>query len=256
MKQQSATIIGEPAKPSVRASTPIDSERWASEPYPDYIAEVDRSIAFSGLEQEFFTVGKARRLLDLMHRLGEAPARAHLLDIGCGVGLIHPHIAPSLAAVFGVDVAADAIATARRANPAQRYQVYDGARLPFGPGTFDAAATICVMHHVPPLRWPAFVAEARRVLRPGGLFMIFEHNPWNPLTRRVVARCAFDFDAILLSPPRTAKLLSEAGFTEVGYEFVFLTPFAARPVQWIEDRLRWCPAGAQYVAFGRAPARP
>jgi SAM-dependent methyltransferase len=253
MKEQSAKLNAEPAIPSQEALASTDPERWALEPYPDYVAEVNRSISFSGLGQEFFTVGKARRMLDLMRRFGETPAQAHLLDIGCGVGLIHRHIAPSLGAVFGVDVAADAVEAAKRANPAARYQTYDGTRLPFSPRTFDAATTICVMHHVAPLRWPAFIAEARRVLRPGGLFLVFEHNPWNPFTRRAVSRCAFDFDAVLLSPRRLAGLLTQAGFSEVGYEFLFLTPFSSGPVQWIEDRLRRCPAGAQYVAFGRVP---
>ena len=234
------------------AATPPEP-RWAEEPYPDYVAQVNRSIAFSGVEQNFFTRGKARRMLDLLRRRGEDPGRMRLLDIGCGVGLIHPHIAPSFGEAIGVDVAVDALEAARGANPNVQYQSYDGRRLPAEDNAFDAAATICVMHHVSPPQWLAFAADACRVLRPGGLFMVFEHNPWNPLTRLAVARCPFDFDAVLLSPPRLAKLLREAGFRDVACEFMFFTPFSNPLVAKIEDRLRWCPAGAQYVAVGRKP---
>jgi SAM-dependent methyltransferase len=241
------------ASPASRAA-PLTEPRWAENPYPDYVAEVNRSIAFSGVDQDFFTLGKARRMLDLLARRGEDPGHMRLLDIGCGVGLIHPYVAPSFRETIGVDVALDALEAARRANPGVRYRAYNGRRLPADDGSFDAAATICVMHHVPPAQWVAFVDDAWRVLRPGGLFMAFEHNPWNPLTRLAVARCPFDYDAALLSPPRLARLLREGGFADVACEFMFFTPFAARPATWIEKRLRRLPLGAQYVAVGRKPA--
>jgi SAM-dependent methyltransferase len=231
----------------------VDPARWAHDPYPDYVAEVNRSIAFSGAEQDFFTIGKARRVLDLLRRLGETPAEMSLLDIGCGVGLIHRHLASSFRTITGVDVAGEALAAAQAGNPSIRYHRYDGRRLPCADRAFDAAIAICVMHHVPPAQWRDFVAEAWRALRPGGVLMIFEHNPWNPLTRWAVARCAFDFDAVLLNPPRLAKLLREGGFQDIRREFLFFTPFSAAPIQSGEHYLRWCPAGAQYVAYGRRP---
>jgi len=230
---------------------PIDPARWAREPYPDYTAEVNRSIAFSGAEQGFFTIGKARRLLNLLRRHGQNLAQTRLLDIGCGIGLIHPHLAPSIGDITGVDVSAEALEIARTANPTARYQAYDGQRLPFPDHAFDAATAICVMHHVPPPHWQAFVAETLRILRPGGLFAIFEHNPWNPLTRLAVSRCAFDFDAVLLSPLRLVRLLRQARFDQVGREFLFFSPFSAASIQAAEYRLRWCPIGAQYVAYGQ-----
>ena len=233
------------------ADATVDPARWARESYPDYVAEVNRSIAFSGAQQDFFTAGKARRALDLLRRLGETPAKMDLLDIGCGVGLIHRHLALRFRTIVGVDVAGEALAAAQAANPSIRYDHYDGRRLPCADGAFDVAIAICVMHHVPPTQWQDFVAEARRALRPGGILMIFEHNPWNPLTRLAVARCSFDFDAVLISAPRTARLLRRGGFHEVGREFMFFTPFSGASVQWTEQRLGWCPAGAQYVAYGR-----
>jgi len=235
-----------------RAAQPPEP-RWAEQPYPDYVAQVNRSIAFAGVEQSFFTRGKARRMLDLLRRRGEDPARMRLLDIGCGVGLIHPFIAPAFGETIGADIAPDALEAARRANTNVRYRGYSNGRLPADDGAFDAASTICVLHHVPPAQWPTFVADAWRVLRPGGLFMVFEHNPWNPLTRLAVARCPFDYDAVLLSPRRLARLLREGGFEHVACEFMFFTPFAHPAIARIEERLRGCPAGAQYVAVGRKP---
>jgi SAM-dependent methyltransferase len=228
-----------------------DAARWARDPYPDYIAEVNRSIAFAGAEQSFFTAGKAKRAIDILQTQGLNPAAMSLLDIGCGVGLIHPYLASRFKDMVGVDVSAEALASARANNPSNLYWQYDGVRLPFADQCFDAAIAICVMHHVPPPKWGGFVAEARRILRPGGMLMIFEHNPWNPLTRLAVSRCAFDYDAVLLSPSQSTRLLRQGGFVSVGREFLFFTPFPAAPIQRAEQALRWCPAGAQYVAMGR-----
>ena len=58
---------------------------------------------------------------------------------------------------------------------------------PFGEGAFDVSFAVCVLHHVPPPQRLALVSEMARVTRPGGTVAIFEHNPWNPLTRRAVA---------------------------------------------------------------------
>ena len=235
------------------AAEPRQGSRWAAEPYPDYVAEVNRSIASSGVEQSFFTRGKARRMLDILRRRGADPSQMSLLDIGCGVGLIHPFVAGAFREAVGVDVAQDALDEAQRVNPDVCYLAYDGRRLPVASASFDVAAAICVMHHVPPQDWLAFLEEAWRALRPGGWLMIFEHNPWNPLTRLAVARCTFDFDAVLLSPLRLTRLLRDSGFEDVRTEYLFFTPFSHRMAQGLDDALRRLPAGAQYAAVGRRP---
>ena len=53
----------------------------------------------------------------------------------------------------------------------------------------------------------------RRVVRPGGLLCIIEHNPFNPLTRLAVVRCEFDRDAVLLPAlaPRAPIAAAAAG---------------------------------------------
>lgn len=227
------------------------TSRWSAEPYPDYEKEIDQSIGFSGLGHDFFVKGKADRLLALLDRAGLEREGLKLLDIGCGVGLLHPFLAGTGLQITGVDVAEEALATARAANRHASYLHYDGSRLPVPDASIDAAVTICVMHHVPPPQWPAFLLEARRVLKAGGVLLVFEHNPWNPLTRLAVNRCPFDHDAVLLSSPQLTKLMAAAGFVQVAREFMFFTPFAHPVVQRLESRMSGLPLGAQYVVMGR-----
>ena len=59
--------------------------------YADSYADaVQRSIDFSGQDHETFTRRKALHLLDLTERRLGDPTRLAGLDVGCGVGLLHP----------------------------------------------------------------------------------------------------------------------------------------------------------------------
>ena len=216
-----------------------------------YSDEVQSSIDFSGLRHDFFLEAKADVLGRIMrHHFGAArPATA--LDIGCGIGLLHPHLTGLVETLVGVDSSAVSIARAKQANPGVAYSVTNGS-LPFRDKTFDTALTACVVHHVPPGDWHAFVGEMHRVTRKGGLICIIEHNPFNPLTQWAVSRCSFDADAVLLRAGQTARLLEDAGGSATRTEF-FLTLPSRRPfAAGIERALGRLPFGAQYIVSAEA----
>jgi SAM-dependent methyltransferase len=217
-----------------------------------YADEVNRSIAFMGLKVDFATRVKAGYVLDLLARHFGDVSKVRLLDIGCGTGGSHPLIAGKLASLCATDVSAGSVAEAAAANVGVDYRAYDGVRLPYDDDQFDAAMTICVMHHVPPPQWPGFAAEMKRIVRPGGLALVFEHNPLNPLTRRAVSNCEFDADAVLLGQRRTRGLLEGAGFANVNSRAILSVPSVgpkSRAVDFVLGRLS---LGAQYVASGTA----
>jgi SAM-dependent methyltransferase len=155
--------------------------------------------------------------------------------------------------ITGIDVAPGVIELARRANPNMRYDVYAGDVLPYANGEFDAAVTVTVVHHVPPPRWFDFLNEMRRVVRPGGILAVFEHNPYNPLTLYVVRTCPLDENAVLLSSRRLSKLLRATGLQDVQSRFILSTPFESRLFRWLDKAIGWLPLGAQYYVTGHVP---
>ncbi len=215
-----------------------------------YEAIVERSIDFSGLSHDFFMAAKADLLDQIVGERFGGRRDLKLLDVGCGVGRLHPHLRGRFGALSGCDVSEKSVARARQDNSFAEYAVSTEDRLPYGEEQFDIALTVCVMHHVPPAQWPAFLAEMRRVLRPGGIAVVIEHNPFNPLTRLAVARCSFDADAVLLTPGRSRRLLKQCGFGQVETRNFLFLPTAAPTARRVENALRWLPLGAQYAAIG------
>lgn len=216
----------------------------------NYRDVVQSSIDFSGLDHDFFMRAKARILFEAIAsrpRLG-APEKLAYLDVGCGVGSFHPLLEGRFARISGCDVSAESVEKAMMANPGVAYLAYDGKRLPYEDEQFDVLTTICVVHHVPPPSWNAFFAELRRVLKPGGIACVIEHNPLNPLTRLAVARCPFDEDAVLLAPRRVRKLFAQAGFSAVATRHFLFLPWENATALSIEHALAWLPLGAQYLS--------
>lgn len=224
--------------------------------FDDYVSSysdaVDDSINFAGAEHELYTRIKARALTGLAERLLGGPDRLAALDVGCGPGETDRQLEGAFGQLAGVDVAEGMVELAAQRNPWAEYASYDeGEPLPFEDDRFDLTFTICVLHHVPPPQWDGFAAEMARVTRPGGIVAVFEHNPWNPLTRKVVRDCEFDEGVELLSRPRTARLLSAQGLEPVESPFIIFFPRDNERLRRVERRLSRLPLGAQYYVAAR-----
>jgi SAM-dependent methyltransferase len=217
-----------------------------------YATVVQSSIDFSGLPHDFFLRAKADLLRDVIDGFLPGCDRPDMLDVGCGVGAFHPFLRNVAGRLSGIDVSAESIARARLDNPDADYRSFDGQRFPFGDAHFDLATAICVLHHVAPAQWQSFVQEMRRVVRPGGLVCIIEHNPLNPLTRLAVSRCEFDRDAVLLRAGRARRMLLDGGLCEIDARYFLLLPSAVPLARRAEWALRHVPLGAQYAIWGRA----
>jgi len=125
------------------------------------------------------TVDAERTEREVSFVADQLPAAGHVLDLACGTGRIAVPLAARGFTVAGLDISERALAVAREHGPELDLRHGDMRELPWADETFDAVINL----------WTAFgyfatrgederaVAEAARVLRPGGLFLIDTVNP-------------------------------------------------------------------------------
>lgn len=104
------------------------------------------------------------------------PADRKVLDFGCGVGRFAGRLAEELGReVVGVDFSPSAIALAQESYKSVDFRVLNpGEPIPFPDDHFDVVFTSTVLQHIPEDEIGSVVVELRRVLRPGGVALLFE----------------------------------------------------------------------------------
>jgi ArsR family transcriptional regulator len=140
------------------------------------------------------------------------PREWTMCDLGCGTGALLPVLAPHVRAVIGVDASDEMLAAARaRAAALTNVDVRRGAleALPIADGTLDAAVMLLVLHHVPAPA--AALADARRVLRPGGSLLVVDMVAHD----REQYRQQMGHVWLGFSDDHVRRLLDQAGFTDV-----------------------------------------
>ncbi len=215
-----------------------------------YQAVVQRSIGFSGVKHDVFLEAKARILSEIFaEHLGSG--LPSLLDVGCGTGSLHRYLRPIVGRLAGSDPSTESLARARGRHPEVDYRAQEESALPWQDRVFDVTLAVCVFHHVARDGRRALLCEMIRVTRPGGLVVLIEHNPWNPLTRLAVSRCPFDADAVLLDAREGRRLLRDAGLRRVRSRHFLALPSASRWAGALERPLARIPLGAQYAVIGK-----
>jgi SAM-dependent methyltransferase len=216
----------------------------------DYNRLLKESTNFFSSSEAYF----ARYKVDLVRKHAGGSV-SNLLEYGCGIGRNIPFLRDAFpeALIVGSDISGESLEVARRANDGIEF-----VQEPVAPGSgpasgFELIFVAGVFHHVPVAERPLVAKALWSRLAPGGRLFIFEHNPYNPVTRRVVNNCPYDEDAVLLKPSELEAVLRSAALRVERSSFCLFVPPKLSVLAWMEDYLGWLPLGGQYWVQASRP---
>lgn len=190
-------------------------------------------------------------IYSLLRRNGVNVALQKWLDVGCGRGELLGLAGKKFTKAVGCDPSAGMISASNKFRVEHQPSATE---LPFENSSVSFVTAVCVFHHVHGASRRLLAKEIRRVLTPGGLCCIVEHNPWNPFTRAIVRKCPVDVDAEMLTSRQATGVLRSAGFEAFSTDyFLYLPEKLFNKVPSAEGILRNLPFGGQYALLARAP---
>jgi ubiquinone/menaquinone biosynthesis C-methylase UbiE len=205
--------------------------------------------------QEFFAsaAGQWDRLReDLFGRASYLHAMPGLLDpewtvgdLGCGTGQVAASLAPFVKQVIAVDRSNDMLQAARRRlRDATNVDVRTGEleSLPIRDAELDAATLLLVLHHLPdPIQ---ALAEAARVIRPGGRLLICDMLPHD----REIYRQQMGHVWLGFGDEALKRHLTSAGFDQIRVVPMSADPDAKGPALFVASGRRLPAASSQLPA--------
>jgi ubiquinone/menaquinone biosynthesis C-methylase UbiE len=190
----------------------------------------DPVIALTMRERTF----RGRLLEQVLAGLPAAGGR--IVDVGCGTGTIAIALAAAAPAadVTGVDGDSDVLSLAMRKRGAERVTWTEGlaTSLPVPESSADRVVMSLLLHHLAPAAKRQALAEALRVLRPGGRLHIADWGrPPAPLMRVAFFLTVQLVDGLEGTRDhaigRLPQLIAEAGFADVVRRDRLWTPWGS-----------------------------
>jgi SAM-dependent methyltransferase len=216
----------------------------------DYEAFFRPWLRVAGCSREYFAHSRLKWLGYLLSEQGITPKR--VMDFGCGTGMSLPLLMDTLHAqqVIGLDTSEESLAVAHESVGSRPVELATPAR--YVPQQ-DLDLVFCngVFHHIPLAERPAAVNYVFRCLRPGGIFALWENNPWNPIHAFAMKHSEIDKNAIPLSPPESRRLISAEQFRMIRTDYMFFFPGYLSWLRPLEKLLIKVPVGAQYQVLAR-----
>lgn len=211
-------------------------------------------LQLTGDSSTFFAKYKAEKLAEWLPTIFTGTPTS-ILDFGCGDGLMTHFVKQQFpkAALYGVDPSSESIKIAQEQYPDLTFLVSDMTLPFFLDGQFDVIYAAGVFHHIPFEFHEHFMQELNRILKPGGILVIFELNPLNPGTRYIFKNAPMDANATMLTPWYTQKLVKPYGKPTLKFYAFF--PHFLKKLRCTEKFLTKLPLGGLYASLLKKPAQ-
>ena len=215
----------------------------------NYNKDLNDALRLTGYDTCALTKSKLIKLQALFPEL--APLHFHFLDFGCGIGNLYESVKQFFphASYTGVDDSEESISKAqsRFGNPSLFHKLNSEN---WKNAQYDLIFSAGVFHHIPHDEHKNILKDLSALLKPMGKIAIWEHNPINPFTKKIVNDCVFDRDAVLIHPGWMKKNMLEVPLSNIQVTYTTFFPKALAYLNVLDPYLGWLPLGGQFVITG------
>ena len=184
---------------------------------------------------------------------GDALGRC--LEIGCANGDAFQYLARNFSLVVGVDISLDKLLSASSNIPERTNVVLTGCRkegkvdYPFA-ASFKTIVAFSLLHHLDNREMVQVLREALRMLLPGGVLIILEYNPLNPLSLLTVTFGREDKGSRALFKREVRSLFTKCDIEIVDDGYLLFFPRSLSFLTTWEKKMRQLPFGGKYFVAG------
>jgi len=220
----------------------VDFNKYAG----DYECILDKDLNVFGEEIGYFAEYKVKIVSET------SEANRNILEFGCGIGLNLSFFKKYFprSEINGCDISQKSIDIASQKYKDVKFFIIDDNTIKERKGKYDLIFVSCVFHHIAPDLRRHSIKQIRDLLKDGGELYIFEHNPYNPVTQKIVRECIWDEDAILLNRRETINLMESGGFKIRIKKYSLFFPASLSFLRPLEKFLGCIPLGGQYFVKG------
>tara|TARA_Y100001936_G_C15875277_1_gene559888 strand:- start:96 stop:779 length:684 start_codon:yes stop_codon:yes gene_type:complete len=222
---------------SKRDQKKINFDNYADN-YKDYIAK-----SLGNLEDNlnYYHIKKSEIL---KKELGYRPKK--ILDLGCGVGTMLELLIKNFqgSVFYAYDESKKSMDYIKKKFP--KINCLDNLETN---EKFDLIFISAVVHHVKSGDRDDLFRNIYNLLSPNGVMFVFEHNPYNPVTLKMVTNCEFDADAELIKKNDLINLCKRNNFKIIKSGYIHFFPSKLGFLFKLESYLKWFFLGAQYFCL-------
>jgi SAM-dependent methyltransferase len=208
----------------------------------------------AGRFNSFFIKRKSDILLDLLKKYLSNYVQASGLDIGCGIGLAEQNIGGNIELLVGVDTSSNMIKIAKSKKSKNNLFIVGSAlNLPLKGEIFDFTFSFGLMHHlVDSSDYEKLIKESIRVTKNKGIFITFDHNSFNFLTRLIVSMNELDKNIKKLTNVREIKkIYNKTGIKTLESKSIIFAPNKWLDIIFTKLLSRFELVGGQFYIVGR-----
>ncbi len=221
----------------------------------DYEGSISPWMKLTGEPIDYYAGSRIEKVAAALKKHASWPRR--ILDFGCGVGLATPHFLAQFGSdcrVTGVDVSPRSLEVARATYPLPNVSFCAIDQTPHDESQ-DLVFCNGVFHHILPEERGQAVRSVYESLRPGGLFALWENNPWHPIVKYNMSHAAIDQNAVPLTSRMARQLVQTHAFGILETQYWFVFPHFLGFLRPLEAPMSRLPVGAQYLVLSRKPER-